>query len=323
MSYSHYQDVPRCTSILQDATHMMEYRLQTTPTTAMYRYEARRLRLPILYDLDDPLFSVSAYATYENMKALHPSYKRHFLAEAPKYLEMMNGADILTVSTPGMVEHTRFYSPRPVYMRRNFADIATLEDGTLAMTAANGSAPQDDLFRVAFASGSQGHEADFAILESEMIAFLDADPSHRLMILGHFNIDLLPEALQTQVETHPFSTYETYLKTLASADCAVMPLVDDAFNRCKSAVRVIDAASVGVPSIVNKVSDMANMVLHEKTGLIAHTSAGWGEALATLAADRNSTRAMGQAARHDLETRWAGLAEDHIIAPEVMEWVKG
>lgn len=321
--YSHYQDIPRCVGALQDATHLMEYRLQTTPLTAMYRYEARRLRLPILYDLDDPLFSVSAYETYANMKVLDPALKRHFLAEAPKYLEMMNGADILTVSTPNMIEHTKLYTQRPVYMRRNFADSSTLRDGARAMSAAQSAKNDDGAFRVAFASGSQGHEADFAILKDDMVEFLGADPNRRLMILGHFDKSMLPVDLMEQIETHPFTTYDTYLETLANADCAVMPLVDDAFNRCKSAVRVIDASSVGVPSIVGQVCDMEAMVRDGETGHVVNQDTGWCAAMTSLAADTTNAAAMGQAARHDLETRWADPTGDHIISPEVVAWVKG
>lgn len=320
VDYAHYTDVARCVSILQEATHLMEYRLQTMPVTAMYRYEARRLRLPVLYDLDDPLFSVSAYETYENMKAVEPELKAHFVAEAPKYLEMMNGADILTVSTPGMAEHTRLLTARPVHVRRNFADQITLKAGRAALQAPR---PEDGLFRVCFASGSRGHEVDFALIADQVIAFLAEDDNRRLMILGHFDTKLLPEALRNRVETHGFSNYETYLQTLARADCALMPLTDDIFNQCKSAVRVIDAASVGVPSIVGTVGDMQAMVAPEKTGFIARTPQDWGTALETLARDPAAARALGQAARTDLEQRWSSSDAAHIIDPEVIEWVTG
>lgn len=318
LEYAHYTDVPRCTGIMQDATHLMEYRLQTMPVTAMYRYEARRLRLPVLYDLDDPLFSVSAYETYENMKAVEPELKAHFVAEAPKYLEMMNGADILTVSTPGMAEHTRLLTARPVHVRRNFADTATLEAGRTAMAAGR---PDDGLFRVCFASGSRGHEVDFAQIADQVIAFLQGAETRRLMILGHFDLKLLPEGLRDRVEPHGFADYPAYLATLARADCTVTPLTDDIFNRCKSAVRVIDAAAAGVPSVVGTVGDMANMVEQGKTGFVADTPQAWLEALEALAESGRSAT-MGQAARADLETRWAGSDAAHIIAPEVIAWVQ-
>ena len=320
VDYAHYTDVPRCAALLQQATHLMEYRLQSSRLTGMYRYEARRLRLPVLYDLDDPLFSVSAYETYENMKAVEPELKAHFVAEAPTYLDMMNGADILTVSTPGMADHTRLLTARPVHVRRNFADAATLEQGRAAMDQA---APDDGLFRVCFASGSRGHEVDFAIIADQIIAFLDGGANRRLMILGHFELALLPEGLRSRVETHDFTSYDQYLATLAQADCAVMPLTNDIFNRCKSAVRVIDAASVGVPSIVGTVGDMSNMVQQGKTGFVADSPSAWGDALEDLAKDPNATRAMGQAARSDLETRWSGSDAAHIIDREIIDWVQG
>lgn len=317
--YSHYQDVPRSARILQNATHLMEYRLQTMPVTEMLRYEARRLRLPVLFDLDDPLFSVSAYETYRNMESVGPELKAHFLSEAPKYLSMMNGADILQVSTPGMVEHTKLYTPRPVHLRRNFADEETLNAGSAAIA----SRPADDgLFRVAFASGSQGHEIDLAEILAPLAAFIQAKPNRRLMLIGHFKPEHLPEGLIDQIETTKFGTYGLYLEALAMANCAVMPLCDDIFNRCKSAVRVIDASAVAVPSLVGTVGDLSAVVKHGETGFVSQDVSDWIDALETLAADPALGRKMGQAARQELEARWHGSDGAHIISPEVLKWVE-
>jgi len=317
--FAHYQDIPRATRIMQSATHLMEYRLQTGAVSDMLRYEARRLRLPILYDLDDPLFSVSAYETYRNMEALNPAMKAHFLGEAPKYLSMMNGADILSVSTPGMAAHAALYSGRSVYVRRNFADAETLDAGTQAML----ENPQNDgLFRVAFASGSQGHEIDLNEIIKPLSDFILADENRRLMLIGHFDVSHLPEGMEHQVETVKFSTYQRYLSALRQANCAVMPLCDDIFNQCKSAVRVLDAAAVGVPSIVGLVGDLPHVVRSEKTGFVARDRSGWIDALKDLAADPLAARQMGQAARQDLERRWKGSDQAHIIAPELIKWVE-
>ncbi|MGR3637587.1 MAG: glycosyltransferase [Shimia sp.] len=319
-SFSHYEDVARSTAILQDATHVMFYRLCTTPVTSMLSYEARRLRLPILYDLDDPLFSVSAYGTYENMKALPTWQKKHFMNEAPKYLDVMNSADMLSVSTPGMKAHAELYSTRPIHVRRNFADSQALQAGARAMK----SLPKvrNEGFRVAFASGSQGHEIDFNLIVDDVTAFLAGGADRKLVILGHFNLKLLPEGLRGQVETHPFSDYETYLEKLASVDCAVMPLTDDIFNRCKSAVRVIDAASVGVPSIVGSVSDMAEVVDDGQTGHVIASGGSWAEALDKMATDQTRTKEMGRQARQLLESRWSARLDAPVVDPEIIRWVQ-
>ncbi|MFX0543646.1 hypothetical protein ACEWPM_018360 [Roseovarius sp. S4756] len=321
--YSHYQDIPRCVSILQDATHVMFYRLQSGPLTSMYAYEARRLRLPILYDLDDPLFSISAYGTYDNMKALPPSMKAHFLSEAPKYLDTMMMADLVSVSTPGMRDHTALYLPTPVHYRRNFADRATLENGLSAQKEARNLQGAQSGFRVAFASGSQGHEVDFGVIQDDLNAFLEADKTRKLVILGHFDKALLPAASPGQIETHPFSGYADYLKTLATVDCAVMPLTDDIFNRCKSGVRVIDASAVSVPSLVGHVSDMANMVRDGATGRVLGPEDSWHDALETLARERGAARSMGAEARKLLEAEWSARTEPPVLDREILQWVRG
>ncbi len=320
--FAHYADVPRSVALLQNATHLMLYRTQNDPRMCMYLYEARRLGLPVLYDLDDPLFSVSAYETYENMKALDPGMKAHFLSEAPKYLGAMNLADLITVSTPGMVAHTRLYTSRPVHFRRNFADAETLEAGTAACRVAGRA--EGAPFRVAFASGSMGHEVDFALIADDIVGFLDAAPDRELVILGHFDTSLLPEDLRSRVETHLFSTYDLYLEALSTVDCAVMPLTDDIFNRCKSAVRVLDASAVAVPSLVGTVSDMAQVVRDGQTGrVLGPDGDSWRAALEDLAADRAATRVMGLAARAELERTWTARIALPVVEQAVVDWVKG
>lgn len=322
VTYSHFQDVPRSVQALQDATHLIEYRLHTAPLNTMYRYEARRLRIPILYDIDDPLFSVSAYERYHNMQAVDSGLKTHFVAEAPKYLDMLNGADIVSVSTPALAEHARRYTSRPVFVRRNFADSETLAKGHQAQHSARVNTPRNGLFRLAFSSGSRGHEVDFETIQDDVISFLEARENRRLMILGHFDTSRLHKALRDRVETHAFTSYSGYLGTLAQADCAIMPLADDTFNRCKSAVRVLDAAAVGVPSIVGTISDAAHVVRNGKTGFVARDPREWLSALEALAQDPTATHAMGSAARSDLENRWSASATADVIAPELIDWVQ-
>jgi glycosyltransferase involved in cell wall biosynthesis len=317
--YCHEGDVPRAVALLQDATHLMLYRTRNVPQMSMYLVEARRLRLPVLYDLDDPLFSIQAYETYANMAALPPALKAHFLSEAPRYLDAMNLADIVTMSTPALADHARQLTARPVHVRRNFADADTLAAADTALATPRGpGAP----FTVAFASGSQGHEMDFSLIRDDLADFITAAPDRRLMILGHFELDHLPEALRTRTVRHEFTDYAGYLATLAQADVAVMPLTDDLFNRCKSAVRVLDAAAVAVPGFVSDTGDLATVVRNGTTGRVLHKDDSWRAALEDLATDRAACAAMGQAARADLLARWTARAEPHIIAPEILDWVR-
>ena len=317
--FSHYEDIPRCLDVLQDATHLFLYRIPAGDLATMYAYEARRLKLPVLYDIDDPLFSVSAYETYGNMTALPEALKSSFIAQAPGYLAVMNMADAVSVSTPGLVAHAREYTARPVWLRRNFCDEATLSAGRDAREA--GRSRQDG-FRVAFASGSQGHEVDFSIIADDIVRFLDHDPTRRLMILGRFDTALLPDGLADRMICKPFTNYAGYLKWLAAADCAVMPLADDSFNRAKSAVRVIDASAVGVASLVSDVGDLAPPVRDGVTGHVMAAGESWFDKLEALARDRPACHAMGKAALEVMQSDWSARADMPVVDPELLRWIR-
>jgi glycosyltransferase involved in cell wall biosynthesis len=132
--------------------------------------------------------------------------------------------------------------------------------------------------------------------------------------------------LRKQVEIHPFTDYAAYLANLASCHAAVMPLTNDIFNRCKSAVRVLDAAAVGVPVIVPDVGDFSAVVRQGKTGFVLSQdqaqNGGWYTALDQLASDRPAAQAMGANAALDLRQNWTARNTPPIIEPEVIKWVR-
>ncbi len=321
--FAHYQDVSRATSILQDASHLLIYRVLRSDLGSTYLYEARRLRVPIAFDIDDPLFSVPAYETYQNMNVLPVHLKSHFLKQAPLYHDMMNAADVLSLSTPGLRDEAARFVPRPAFVRRNFADKGSLAAGASAHAASVAEKEGGSDFTLVFASGSQGHEADFQLIAEEVEAFLAAAPNRKLMVVGHFRSELFSDELADQIELVPFADYTAYLQALAKADCAIMPLANDLFNQCKSGVRVIDAASVSLPSIVSNVGDLPNLIVPGETGMVASTAAEWRDALEHMASDRRQTAEMGLKARRNLETTWSGKLAHPIIEQGLIDWVKG
>ncbi|MDF1726204.1 MAG: glycosyltransferase [Sulfitobacter sp.] len=320
VAYAHYADVPRATRILQLATHLIEYRLPDLPLTRMLRYEARRLRLPILYDIDDPLFSVSAYATYGNMKSLPAAQQRAFLQASPGYAAMMNGADAVSLSTPGLRDEAAHHTARPLFLRRNFADRQTLERGAEAI-AARGQG--DGLFRVAIASGSFGREGDLGEVTDALNGLLRRWPDLRLLILGHLDRRSLPADWRGRVERVGFGDYPNYLRHLARADCVLVPLADDAFNRCKSGVRALDAMAVGLPVIASDVGDLGEVVTQGHTGWLVRSRADWQDRIETLLSDRPRARHMGEEGRRQIERHWGDAGAAHVISPDYLNWVEG
>lgn len=320
LSYVHYTDTDHCWDLLQDATHLMQYRLPHTPETQRYHYEARRLKLPVAYDIDDPIFSVSAYASYSNSTHWPGALLTHFMSEAPRYLDMMDKADLLVGSTPGLLDHMAEYSPRPTALRRNFADQQTLAAGAKAMRPL--SARHEHAMTIGFVSGSQGHEADLLPILPAIAATLGKNPDHKLCIIGHFDMKTLPPNVAEQTIHTPFMDYPSYLAALAACDVMVAPLTDDIFNRCKSAVRQIDANAAGVACIASQTGDYEALTLDRQTGMIAHTLDDWRAALAELEQDPALRARMGHAARAHLETHWRAATRAHVVSDSLLNWIR-
>ncbi|PPB79941.1 glycosyl transferase family 1 [Albidovulum inexpectatum] len=320
VEYSHYEDFPRSARIMQNATHVMFYRLKTQDITCDYLYEARRLGLPVAYDIDDPLFSVAAYQNYGAAQTFDRSLMDHFLREAPRYAAFMDACDVVCVSTPTLAALARQHTPRPVFVRRNFADKHTLASGSRAIQDAiphkSGSTP----FTFSISTGSTGRSADFRDAFNALGDISREQPNLRIVIIGHFRMNDVPRRIRDRVKLVPFVDYDQYLTHLARSDCNLIPMADDLFNRCKSGVRVIDSCAAAVPAIVTQVGDGRNLVQNSQTGIVLNKDTGWKEAISIMVSDRDRTMKMGQAARRLIESRWSASMDEQIVDPQFKHW---
>ncbi|MCB2136830.1 MAG: glycosyltransferase [Rhodobacteraceae bacterium] len=321
VEYAHFLDFQRSADLIEKATHLCLYRLSQSEQASAYLYEARRLRMPVLYDIDDPLFSISAYATYSNAKEIGEGLRWHFLSQAASFASVMNACDIVSVSTPELQAHAGLYTTRPVFLRRNFADTESLSQGQAAARTVTDKMSASRPFTVAFSSGSNGREADFATIAADIERFVCGGANRRLLVIGHFDTSRFSPELLNRTETVPFGDYDEYLQTLAAADCMILPLTDDIFNRCKSGVRLIDATTVGLPCIATQVGDAGTMIEHGRTGFVVGDQCRWEDALSQLANDRAGAIEMGRRARAHLEQHWSARLAEPIIDRELVNWV--
>jgi GT2 family glycosyltransferase/glycosyltransferase involved in cell wall biosynthesis len=77
-------------------------------------------------------------------------------------------------------------------------------------------------------------------------------------------------------------------------DLAVAPLLDSPFNRCKSAIKLLDYAALGLPIVASQHAEYA-VAFGAGTGvhLVANTTDAWVEALSRLVADAEARRESG------------------------------
>ncbi len=96
-------------------------------------------------------------------------------------------------------------------------------------------------------AGAQQHAGDLELIDG----LLRARPEVEWVFMG-----MAPDSATTVgAEVHPMVDFEAYPLRLAALDLdlALVPLVDNAFNRCKSALKLMEFGALGVPVIASDV----------------------------------------------------------------------
>ncbi|MBS0639593.1 MAG: glycosyltransferase, partial [Proteobacteria bacterium] len=99
----------------------------------------------------------------------------------------------------------------------------------------------------------------------------------------------------------PTCDYETYLHLLGSSEICFMPLSDTTFNRAKSDLKFIECGACRVAAVASTVV-YGDSVEHGRTGMLFRDPRQLYDVLLRLLAAPELARAMGDSARHYVET---------------------
>jgi processive 1,2-diacylglycerol beta-glucosyltransferase len=106
-------------------------------------------------------------------------------------------------------------------------------------------------------------------------------------------------------ETYP--AFPGWMRRTLRWDFAMAPLVDDAFARCKSDLKYLDYAALGIPAVFSDVRPYRETVRHRETGLLVPNDPdAWAAALEEMVSDES------------LRTRLALAARDEVYATRML-----
>jgi glycosyltransferase involved in cell wall biosynthesis len=202
----------------------------------------RELGIKIVYDLDDNLW---------NLTASNPS-KRVFDTMRQGFAECIALCDILTVSTEGLATGVRTHYPtlrQEIVVVPNAIDFALLHPSVL---------PKGEGTVVGYA-GTNTHMGDvYAAWEAITELVLENDLSDtRFEFVG------MPPPKKTVghplVKTRDFVPVSEFFARFSSWawDVSLAPLEETRFNHSKSAIKIYEAAAVGIPILVSPVGPYA------------------------------------------------------------------
>lgn len=162
-------------------------------------------------------------------------------------------ADGITVSVPTLKELVERINPQ-VYVQYNALDF-TIWDKI--------KVPRKRGLRIGW-RGALGHKEDLELIRPIIESIKEAYPNCTFVTFGY-----KPEFSD---EHHSWTSFQKYPDKLASLaiDIAVVPLVDSAYNRCKSNLNWMEWAALKVPIVYSPTENNKNM-----PGFAATTSWEW------------------------------------------------
>lgn len=279
---------------------------------------ARAQGKPVVYDTDDLIWDQNL-VEYCALEQQHPAGEiARFRKQWRQTEALMREADAFIASTPYLAGLLTAHFGKPAYANQNALAEQAIALSTPYYEKRMAHPPSEHITLAYFSGWPKAHEIDLAVALPALQRVLEALPQARLRIIGHFDLNRLPKALQSRVETAPFVPYEQLFASIAAVDINLAPIVNNPHRRSKSAVKFLEAALVGVPTVASNLEPYHD-IIHGKSGFLADDDESWYTALMALATNAALRRRIGQAAREQV------LANDTTIvrAPAFVELLKG
>ena len=199
-------------------------------------------------------------------------------------------------STVALAEHmTSVVRTGSVFVQRNGID-------SRLMRAAAHAVPRNShgsRIRIFYGSATLAHNKDFNdIAIAALLPLMKQNPSVSLVIVGH--LDLHPdfgEVADQVMRVDMIPDPESYWQLLSECDINIAALADTPMNDCKSEIKWLEAAVLGVPSVVSSTATYRAVVDNGQTGLVAATLDDWTAAVRRLASSVEERRRIGEQAR--------------------------
>lgn len=160
---------------------------------------------------------------------------------------------------------------------------------------------QRDYLSIFYGSGTKTHDADFQVVASALARLMEKHPYVRLTIIGYLS---LPDSLTPYIDRIDrvglLSNVNVYWEFLSQADINIAPLKQELFNDCKSEIKWMEAAVLGVPSVVSGTQMYVEVLQDGVDAMIAYTPEEWFDKLNLLVSNTELRCAIAQELRKRL-----------------------
>lgn len=273
--------------------------LDVSPILIEIAKSAQDQGVKVVYDFDD---------RFDNVLPDNPSSAVYVREKQDQIWEMIELADVVTVSTRALADFVLERIPEK--------NVKVLPNYVPAAICPRRAAPDPKIFKILWA-GSPTHKHDLALMADALHDILKANDGRvKFYCFGETVPTALLPVIQ-HVELVEFVQFSDYMDKLSSigADLMLAPLVDNEFNRGKSAVKALEAASCGYPILMSPVGEYSEIVKDGFPGSLVPDDK-WKDAIEFAIAVKEDLVEAGKKAKD-----WV-IANRCIISDNASKWVE-
>jgi hypothetical protein len=240
---------------------------------------SRILGAKMIYDIDDNLLDISDHGESTSYGDKVAAVRRSLAV-----------ADEVWCSTQRLATRVQANTLAPPLVLQNALDPALWGAKRLRTMHSTDLAPLRMLYM-----GTRTHDEDFALLASALDQLDQKSPgSFELTLIGVRARDTsAPSWLRTlNLPSHIGASYPAFVhwfKALEGFDLGVAPLISSRFNDCKSCIKALDYAALGLPTLASNVPGYADSLVDGINCFLADNDVeAWASTIRTLAAQRST-----------------------------------
>ena len=282
---------------LPGATAAIFYRVPATPKVLRAIDLARSLGVTTYYEVDDLLFSqeypepLSSYDV-----SLSEEDHRTLTLYAGLFHQAMVRCDYGLTSTATLAGHMALI----VKSGQAFVVRNGLDSRNAQLDASDGERLHDsEDVLIFYGSGTKAHNQDFCDLVATALHEVLSSHEHaRLILAGYVQLDERFDGFQDRIQqVGVIPDVRAYWSLLAETDINLAVLHPTTITNGKSEIKWLEAASLGIPSIVSATAAHLDNLEDGVDVLFAETSEQWRQQLTTLIDDAALRTKIGRAAQ--------------------------
>jgi glycosyltransferase involved in cell wall biosynthesis len=292
------------------------HRVSYTDNIAALIEAAQRSGKPLVFDTDDLVFNEKAIPHMRAIESMSKREVEQVYVRARGYHKTLSRCNSATVSTDYLREAVvKLFPGMRCFVTPNMLSDAQLDLAEQALKGQDpGNSIKNNSVTIGYFSGTRTHNVDFKECADVLIRILDNYLNVRLVLVGYIEIGREFARFGRRVEQYRFVPWQQLSRLLSNVDINLAPLeLDNPFTACKSDLKYMEAAIMGIPTVASAVGSFVKSIEHGANGYLCLSGEDWFNCLTALIEDPGSRRKMGNVARQRvLDSRTIKCGAQHL-----------